>query len=1005
LSAANGRLVAQKTLQWLLYAQSQLSCEQLIEAVKNGRSSSLNTSEILDLCGNLIVIDSELNIFRFAHLSVREFLESHTDFTAQQVQPEIAKQCLRISFDSLADQNVSSVRWKQGTIQTYAALYWPIHSYHSRRSMPVDLIEALKRVLGSDSTSAWRFEQWVSLVSSFKSSSIMETKWRLKLRASLGDPPQPIFLIVAFDLVPLMKFFLSLAGIRLETRNQFGLTPLALACNLGHLEIVSLLIRRGVSIDSQTAEQGWRTSDRSWLANPISGAAWHSKDSICELLIDAGADLNVSSKRWPTPLIMVCRRGNVELVEKFIRAGADVNNVTAAHGTALRAAAELGDILLCQLLLKQGADVNLTGGYLGGALEVAAYSGHLEIVRLLVASGATVDMVRSWYGTALQAAAWKGHPDVVEYLLRQGADATLPGGPYGNAFLSAVACGNEDVISKLLAHGVEINTPGGEWGNALASAIHYGPEAIVRLLLRHGADINQAFKYGRRTFTAIDFAAYRGKRHEMEMLINELVNSDQRPDYNKAFIAALSSQFGTEEVVTWLLENGADVNHSTEDGTTPLHLAINLRDTELVEILLRRGARVDAMSRVFGSTFQSLCSPGPFLIELYGGGRCHLQILDLLIQAGFDIRAIGGPLGDALQASAFAGYENVVQHLLNLGAAIVSGVGEFGSPLHAASEEGYDAIVKILLDAGANVNIVVAQKYGTALQAASCRGREPGSLLLGLSSSQRRQYANYVRAIPNRRHMETFHLLLRANANINIQGGQFGNALQAAAYAGNEEAVRALLARNVSVNARGGFYESALQAAACGEAQEWWRIDFPKSEMSENMLLQPEEPEQDRHLTIVALLLNAGADVNATGGFFGTPLQAAAHSYNPAIVHALLDAGAKIVSDGQGYYGNPISAALGFGKALLLDEAPRPDYLTPEAREITDMLIRGIDKTDIVAVCQSVIARETERGNERGLILLKEVLQSILDNRVCDDDEHCLVSLIETLPDADQSDC
>ncbi|KAH8880198.1 hypothetical protein GQ53DRAFT_615137, partial [Thozetella sp. PMI_491] len=62
------------------------------------------------------------------------------------------------------------------------------------------------------------------------------------------------------------------------------------------------------------------------------------------------------------------------------------------------------------------------------------------------------------------------------------------------------------------------------------------------------------------------------------------------------------------------------------------------------------------------------------------------------------------------------------------------------------------------------------------------------------------------------------------------------------------------------------------------------------------------------HLNLVSLFLEAGADVNAQGGYYGNALQAAAHNGNQAIVHQLLEDGADVNAQG-GHYGNALEAA------------------------------------------------------------------------------------------------
>ena len=77
------RAIIDNALKWLLCAQQKLRASDFLAAV----AANLDTSEgditiddLLDLCNNFVVYDDEQDVFRFAHLSVREFLEKLPDF-------------------------------------------------------------------------------------------------------------------------------------------------------------------------------------------------------------------------------------------------------------------------------------------------------------------------------------------------------------------------------------------------------------------------------------------------------------------------------------------------------------------------------------------------------------------------------------------------------------------------------------------------------------------------------------------------------------------------------------------------------------------------------------------------------------------------------------------------------------------------------------------------------------------------------------------------------------
>lgn len=82
--AGASRKLAVPTMQTLLCAQRTLSPAELLAAVTvdptNGEVLVSSKDDLLDACCNMVLLDQEVSSFRFAHLSVREYLEGRTDY-------------------------------------------------------------------------------------------------------------------------------------------------------------------------------------------------------------------------------------------------------------------------------------------------------------------------------------------------------------------------------------------------------------------------------------------------------------------------------------------------------------------------------------------------------------------------------------------------------------------------------------------------------------------------------------------------------------------------------------------------------------------------------------------------------------------------------------------------------------------------------------------------------------------------------------------------------------
>lgn len=197
----------------------------------------------------------------------------------------------------------------------------------------------------------------------------------------------------------------------------------------------------------------------------------------------------------------------------------------------------------------------------------------------------------------------------------------------------------------------------------------------------------------------------------------DLLNSDRNAiglskevfggKYGTPLVAA--STCGSAEIVTLLLDNGADVN-----GFGGLIFGHALQAAsfhgyeQIVKLLIDRGASINDRRSGNDTALMSACEAG------------HISIVRFLLDKGADMNIIGGGYGTALQAASERGHYSIVELLLQRGVDVNAQGGHFGQALQAAASQGNEPIVRILLDAGADVN---AQGGGfrDALRGASIR--------------------------------------------------------------------------------------------------------------------------------------------------------------------------------------------------------------------------------------------------------------------------------------------
>jgi ankyrin repeat protein len=112
-------------------------------------------------------------------------------------------------------------------------------------------------------------------------------------------------------------------------------TPLHIACENNHLQVVTLLLEMGANIGGVTVSQ---LTLRVWIVKeyrkrprtPLLSACFKGHTKVVKLLLDAGAKDKARLRlRWESELTqeclhLACRGGHVEVVTLLLEAGADI---------------------------------------------------------------------------------------------------------------------------------------------------------------------------------------------------------------------------------------------------------------------------------------------------------------------------------------------------------------------------------------------------------------------------------------------------------------------------------------------------------------------------------------------------------------------------------------------------------------------------------------------------------------------------------------------------------
>jgi ankyrin repeat protein len=317
--------------------------------------------------------------------------------------------------------------------------------------------------------------------------------------------------------------------------------------------------------------------------------------------------------------------------------------VRVQHPLVMASAHGLAEIV--HMLITSGT-YSITPSALETSLSEACFKGHEDVVRVLL------DHVDSNLGSPLVQACKGGHLHLVQRLLENGADVNLGVGMTTPIAAACEISGDLELVKRLVEVGADPNTPIRTTPLSLA---FYSFTTVMSTTTLVPATIDETFARLLLSRSANPNVRCRAPEFLMNIYIAHTEQSRRMLSRTLIYAASITDNAG---LLRLLFEKGADAN--VEGGKdyydALLDSCLNGRE-EVVKVLLPNGAGVACRDdEYYREVVQKATRNG------------HSRIVELLLTEGHEFRALSKDLySDSLRIALGTGYDEIAKILMDMG--------------------------------------------------------------------------------------------------------------------------------------------------------------------------------------------------------------------------------------------------------------------------------------------------------------------------------------------------
>ncbi|KAJ6228316.1 no mechanoreceptor potential c [Anaeramoeba flamelloides] len=297
----------------------------------------------------------------------------------------------------------------------------------------------------------------------------------------------------------------------------------------------------------------------------------------------------VENHKGHTGLYLSSKSGNLDLTKIFL--SYETRNTINGKRSfeSFLSAVRKGNLRVIELFLLEHLNPNQKTIDGDTALHVATKTGNLQVVFLLIEYGSYISSLDRDKRTPLMVAAKYGRYEILQLFLNSNVDLERKDKNGCNALYLSCESGNVKIAQELILAGARLNTKSDKGNFPLYLAAHQGNNLLAQLLLTSGAYVDQTYE----GWTPLLIACQNGSLEIVKTLLDHQASihyCDPKDGFSAIFIAIENRH---SNIFLELFNRKADLHSVNFYSETPIHIACQVGDLEIIKIMIENNVDFD----------------------------------------------------------------------------------------------------------------------------------------------------------------------------------------------------------------------------------------------------------------------------------------------------------------------------------------------------------------------------------------------------------------------------